>query len=79
MWHISMYQKHIEFFKKHLKFFMGLETLSIVSCPLGDIPPRDFSIMTLGQRNVCRLGYIIATGTFGVKFSQMSRWVSKMC
>ena len=47
MWHILMYQKHIEFFKKHLKFFMGLETLSIVSCPLGDIPPRDFSIMTL--------------------------------
>ena len=52
MWHISMYQKHIEFFKKHLKFFMGLETLSIVSCPLGDIPPRDFSIMTLTTTDI---------------------------
>ena len=67
MWHISMYQKHIEFFKKHLKFFMGLETLSIVSCPLGDIPPRDFSIMTLGLTGCIKL-HMVYNYWFAIDF-----------
>ena len=36
-------------FKKHFKFFIGLETFSIVFCPIGDISLQDFSIKTLAQ------------------------------
>ena len=37
---------------KHFKFFIGLETFSIVSYPIGDTSPRDFSIMTLVVYNI---------------------------
>ncbi len=41
--------KVYETFKKHFEFFIGSETFSIVSCPIGDTSPQDFSIMTLAR------------------------------
>ena len=37
---------------KNFKFFIGKETFSIVSCPIRDTSPWDFSIMTLVIHNV---------------------------
>ena len=44
---------------KHFKFFIGKETFSIVSRPIRDTSPWDFSIMTLVIHNVFHNLFII--------------------